>query len=52
MPYLRVNKCVYRKRPDGSRGKLKGCSSNVAKAKDYLTVLNMRHAGIPPKRKK
>ena len=52
MPYVRSGKCVYRKRPDGSRGAKKGCSSSVAKAKDYLTVLNLRHAGIPPKGKK
>lgn len=49
MPYMRVGKCVYRKKPNGSRGAKKGCSLSVAEAKKYLKVLNMRHAGVPPK---
>tara|TARA_B100000686_G_scaffold344173_1_gene426321 strand:+ start:264 stop:440 length:177 start_codon:yes stop_codon:yes gene_type:complete len=39
MPYKRDGKCVYKKNPDGSRGKKKGCSKSVAKAKKYLKKL-------------
>ena len=63
MPYKRVGKCVYKKKPDGSKGKKagtesskesslrdwfgrkgakgkkKGCSTSVEKAKKYLKKL-------------
>lgn len=52
MPYVRKGKCVYKKKPDGSAGAKKGCSSSVAGAKKHLAVLNMRYAGVPPKSKK
>ena len=39
MPYKRVDKCVYKKKRDGSQGKKKGCSKTVAKAKKYLKKL-------------
>ena len=39
MPYKRVGKCVYKKNPDGSKGKKKGCSTSVEKAKKYLKKL-------------
>ena len=39
MPYKRDGKCVYKKNPDGSQGKKKGCSKTVAKAKKYLKKL-------------
>ena len=39
MPYKRVGKCVYKKNPDGSKGKKKGYSTTVAKAKKYLKKL-------------
>ena len=39
MPYKRVGKCVYKKNPDGSKGKKKGCSGSVSKAKKYLKKL-------------
>jgi len=50
MPYVRKGKCVYKKTSSGLVKK--GCSSNVSGAKKYLQVLNMRHAGVPPKSKK
>ena len=40
MPYKRIGKCVYKKNPDGSKGKKKGCSATVAKAKKYLKKLS------------
>ena len=39
MPYKRVDKCVYKKKRDGSTGKKKGCSKTVAMAKRYLKKL-------------
>ena len=39
MPYKRVGKCIYKKKPDGSQGKKKGCSGSVSKAKKYLKKL-------------
>tara|TARA_Y100000592_G_C5374378_1_gene270189 strand:- start:4 stop:183 length:180 start_codon:yes stop_codon:yes gene_type:complete len=39
MPYKRIGKCVYKKKPDGSKGKKKGCSTSVEKAKKYLKKL-------------
>ena len=51
MPYTRKGKCIYKVKRDGSLVK-KGCSANVAQAKKYEQVLNMRHAGVPPKRSK
>ena len=39
MPYKRIGKCVYKKNPDGSKGKKKGCSASVNKAKKYLKKL-------------
>ena len=39
MPYMRVGKCVYKKTQDGKKGKKKGCSKTVAKAKKYLKKL-------------
>ena len=36
MPYNRVDKCVYKKKRDGSQGEKKGCSKTVAMAKKYL----------------
>tara|TARA_R100001126_G_scaffold76564_1_gene45426 strand:+ start:433 stop:609 length:177 start_codon:yes stop_codon:yes gene_type:complete len=39
MPYKRVGKCVYKKNSDGSKGKKKGCSTSVEKAKKYLKKL-------------
>jgi len=40
MPYIRIKKCVYKKK-GRRRGKKKGCSSSIAKAKKYLTKLRM-----------
>jgi len=39
MPYKRIGKCVYKKNSDGTKGKKKGCSKTVAKAKKYLKRL-------------
>ena len=39
MPYKRVGKCVYKKKRDGSKGKKKGCSTSIEKAKKYLNKL-------------
>tara|TARA_R110002020_G_scaffold43145_12_gene125725 strand:- start:10429 stop:10602 length:174 start_codon:yes stop_codon:yes gene_type:complete len=39
MPYMRVGKCVYKKNANGQKGKKKGCSSSVEKAKKYLKKL-------------
>lgn len=39
MPYKRVDKCVYKKKRDGSQGEKKGCSKTVAMAKRYLKAL-------------
>jgi len=41
MPYLAVGKCVYKKNPDGSKGKKVGCTKGSVK--DYLAALH-RHA--------
>jgi len=41
MPYMRLGKCIYKKKPDGSKGKKKGCSKTAAKAKKYLKKLYM-----------
>lgn len=49
MPYVRKGKAVYKK-VNGL--KKKGRSKSIAKAKKYKKVLDMRHAGIPPKKKK
>jgi hypothetical protein len=38
MPYVRKNRCVYRK----DTGKKVGCSKSVVKAKKYLTTLNIK----------
>jgi hypothetical protein len=40
MPYIRIDKCVYKKRGK-KRGKKKGCSSSAIKAKKYLKKLSM-----------
>jgi len=39
MPYKRIGKCVYKKKPDGSKGEKKGCSTSIEKAKKYLKKL-------------
>tara|TARA_B100000131_G_C18020239_1_gene574246 strand:+ start:34 stop:369 length:336 start_codon:yes stop_codon:yes gene_type:complete len=39
MPYIRVGKCVYKKTKSGKRGKRKGCSKSVEKAKKYVKKL-------------
>lgn len=39
MPYVRDGLCVYKQNPDGSKGKLEGCSVNEAKAKGHLRAL-------------
>ena len=39
MPYMRSGKCVYKKKPDGSRGKKKGCSDNEKAAEKYMSKL-------------
>jgi len=39
MPYVRDGKCVYHKNPDGSKGKLRGCSESVEMAKKYMQAL-------------
>ena len=39
MPYIRVGKCVHKKTKSGKRGKRKGCSKSVAKAKKYVKAL-------------
>jgi len=39
MPYTRSEKCVYKKKADGSRGKKKGCSDTEEKAKKYMSKL-------------
>ena len=49
MPHKRVGKTVYKK-VNGLRKK--GRSKSVAKAKKYKKVLDMRHAGVPPKKKR
>ena len=41
MPYMRDGKCVYKKKRNGGKGKKKGCSKTVAKAKKYLKKLYM-----------
>jgi len=38
MPYIRKNRCVYKK----DTGKKVGCSTSTFKAKKYLTTLNMK----------
>ena len=50
MPFLRDGLCVFRKNPDGSKGKKKGCSKTAAGAKRYLNKLNMLHAGVATKK--
>jgi hypothetical protein len=45
MPYLAVGKCVYKKKPDGSRGSLVGCTKGSVK--NYLAALRM-HADHKP----
>lgn len=50
MPYKRVGKTVYKK--SGGKWVKKGSSKNIATAKKYLAVLNMREHDIPPKRKR
>tara|TARA_A100001011_G_scaffold362629_1_gene411846 strand:- start:1746 stop:4124 length:2379 start_codon:yes stop_codon:yes gene_type:complete len=39
MPWVRDDKCVYKKKSDGSRGEKKGCSDTVTKAKKYMKRL-------------
>lgn len=39
MPYVVDGKCVYKKNPDGSRGKKVGCTDGSVK--DYLAALHM-----------
>ena len=39
MPYMTSGKCVYKKKPDGSRGKKVGCTEGSVK--DYLAALHM-----------
>jgi len=39
MPYIREGNCVYKKNPDGSKGKKEGCSENEEKAKAYMRAL-------------
>ena len=39
MPYIRVGKCVHKKTKSGKRGKRKGCSKSIAKAKKYIKAL-------------
>ena len=39
MPYMRSGKCVYKQKPDGSRGKKKGCSDNEEAAEKYMNKL-------------
>jgi hypothetical protein len=39
MPYITSGKCVYKKKPDGSRGKKVGCTEGSVK--DYLAALHM-----------
>ena len=39
MPYTTSGKCVYKKKPDGSRGKKVGCTEGSVK--DYLAALHM-----------
>ena len=39
MPYIRIQKCVYKKNKNNSRGKKVGCSKTVPKAKKYLKKL-------------
>ena len=43
MPYIRVGKCVHKKTKSGKRGKRKGCSKSVAKAKKYVKKLHSVH---------
>ena len=38
MPYIRKNRCVYKK----DTGKKVGCSTSISKAKKYLTTLNIK----------
>lgn len=38
MPYIRKNRCVYKK----NTGKKVGCSTSISKAKKYLTTLNIK----------
>ena len=39
MPYIRKDKCVYKKNPDGSSGEKVGCSDSAEQAKQYLKKL-------------
>jgi len=39
MPYVREGKCVYKKNPDGSKGKSMGCSDTEEKAKAHMRAL-------------
>lgn len=39
MPYKRYGNCVYKMNPDGSKGKLKGCSKSPEEAAKYARAL-------------
>lgn len=39
MPYMLEGNCVYKKNPDGSKGKSMGCSENAEKAKAHMRAL-------------
>lgn len=50
MPYVRKGKTVYKK--VGKRLKKVGSSTSIKKAKKYLIVKNMIHAGVKLRKKK
>ena len=39
MPYIRIEKCVFKKNKSGQKGEKVGCSKSVDKAKKYLKAL-------------
>ena len=41
MPYIASGKCVYKKKPDGSRGEKVGCTEGPIE--DYLAALRSSH---------
>ena len=47
MPYIRIKKCVYKKKSNGSAGKKVGCSKNIKNAKKYLNKLRSFKESYP-----
>ena len=40
VPYIRIKKCVFKKKKNKTKGKKVGCSKSVPKAKKYLKKLH------------